>query len=261
MVAVDGIFDFSSILKGDYLIYAMPDKENFRDFVPSYFFNSARWEQANPVHAFDDTYDVDIVLNQKAFVTAEGNCEIKGHFYCNTNNQDDCSDLVVLLFDRNVKNLLGWNSVSDDSTFEFDNLPYGDYVLIGEKPGYHNSPLGILSLTPEHPSETEVKLTLIPYKLSFYWPEKFEESEDEIHVSPNPAYDFLSISLPSDIIVNEIRLINSLGEAVFSSKNTGRSLSGVVNVDVTKLNPGICILEIRMDQQKWYRQKILVCGH
>lgn len=69
---------------------------------------------------------------------------------------------------------------------------------------------------------------------------------------PNPASNFLNISLPNNNSDSEIRIINILGETVLTEKRNEVN----AKIDISALAKGIYVLEIR-NREKLFTQKLI----
>jgi hypothetical protein len=94
---------------------------------------------------------------------------------------------VVLLYDKTAKYLLGWTAVADDGTFGFTGLPFGDYLLVGEKAGYDRFFSQLISLSPLHPDVTDAQLHIEQFKISFVIPSGSSGPAEKITAYPVPV--------------------------------------------------------------------------
>lgn len=253
--AADGSFIFAAIPGGDYLIYAIPQPDQSPGFAPTYFYRAIHWENADPVHANNNTYDVDIVLQQEVKGLPPGPGRIKGSCTCGVQSTEHCTDVTILLYDRNGKYLMGWSRISDDNTFEFNMLPFGEYILVAEKPGYQLSVSGKIMLSPDHPLETGILLSVIPFKMSFRLPDEVPPGNQELLVFPNPAHDEMTISVPEGLEILEVRLLSPDSRLILNTKN---QISGTLIIVFPGLSSGIYILELLTRHDGVIRKKILV---
>ncbi len=213
MLAVDGTFKLKSLLSGAYYLYVIPDKTTAPGYFPTYFFNDIRWENAYLLELDADTYDVDIDLTRSPVHLPLGEGSISG--YCGTasGNYGDCGEVSVLLYDRKLKNILDWSMVSQNSDFRFKNLPYGEYVLAGEKAGVQAFYSDVILITPSQPKAENVELicTSAGYKFSTPGSLKSPPGTSMVNIYPNPVVDRLYIS---GLISNRkhfISIVNSQG--------------------------------------------------
>ncbi len=72
-----------------------------------------------------------------------------------------------------------------------------------------------------------------------------------LNVYPNPADQFVTISVNNGVIIKEVNLYNQVGQKVYQGIPHDNSL------DVSTLQPGIYLIEVRCDQQK-FREKLII---
>ncbi len=80
-----------------------------------------------------------------------------------------------------------------------------------------------------------------------------EESKDEFHIFPNPASDIITIQSNFDLKNAEIKIINVLGEVVFS-QNINKTKTATLNVE--ELKSGIYFIQLK-SENIFYTQKII----
>lgn len=196
-LSADGTFSINHILPGEYYLYALPSKAEYPDYAPTYYHNKLHWKDAYPLQVDADTYDLDIDLVKFAKVLPQGEGSISG--ICTaTGPGQNCGNIAVLLYDRTATYLLGWAWVQNDGIFTFPGLPFGEYLLVGERAGYERFFSQVVSLSPEHPEVTNAELKIESFKISIIIPED-PGNNDKILAYPNPAGDELFLlNLPAD---------------------------------------------------------------
>lgn len=252
----DGIFEMKSLLEGSYYLYAVPDKDADPGYLPTYFFNDIHWENAYKLELIDNTYDVDINLAVRNVEFPEGIGSING--FCSTvsGSSGVCSDVTVFVFDKRMKNVLDWNLVRNGNNFRFNNLPFGDYVLVGEKTGIPRFHSGIISITPSHPDLENVELVCAPAGYKFSIPERVNPSETgQPEVFPNPTTDILYVSGLTNNVNFEVHIINSLGQVV--KINPERAGSDGISVSVRDIPAGVYIMEVYDEGMSVVRRKVI----
>jgi hypothetical protein len=81
----------------------------------------------------------------------------------------------------------------------------------------------------------------------------FSITDHEMYIYPNPAIDFIIISLPIQSTTLEYRIYNSIGNEVLSGS---MSRSNNVMIYVSALQKGVYIIKIK-DQKSFYTQKFI----
>lgn len=134
-VSTTGTYQFSNVLEGDYLIYAIPDFYN--NYLPTYYANKIHWLDANKIYVGSNVYNVDIKL-QKASQFGGGVCSINGKIAAQLAEilklASPSSEVPIYLYDENG-NLLTQTGTDSIGNFKFDELYYGNYVVRAEVPG------------------------------------------------------------------------------------------------------------------------------
>lgn len=133
-----GIFNFSGVPAGSYYIYAMltPGSSLFFGFMPTYYTSSITWQGATLITTGEPNawYTISLV---PSLANSQGNAVINGYV-----NWMDASGSAVSPA-ANVEIVL-YNSAgvpvaytfsANDGTYNFDNLPYGEYTLQAEMAG------------------------------------------------------------------------------------------------------------------------------
>ena len=72
-----------------------------------------------------------------------------------------------------------------------------------------------------------------------------------VNVYPNPADQMVTISVKNGAVIKEVTIYNQIGQNVY------RGIPDNNTLDVSKLQPGIYLVEVRCDQQK-FREKLII---
>jgi hypothetical protein len=188
----DGYFSLKHIAEGTYYLYAVPDKNIFPGFAPTYYYNDLHWKQSHLLLVNENTFDVDIQLYPLDMVLPQGEGLISGNCINSGLPGQACGDITVLLFDSTGTYLLDWSWLNPDGYFSFEHLPFGSYLIVGEKAGFDRIFSGVITLTPSYPVVDNVELIIEPFKISFYIP-PVNVHQAHIKVYPNPANGLLYI--------------------------------------------------------------------
>jgi hypothetical protein len=185
----DGNFSNGNIANGDYYLYVIPDREIYPGFAPTYYFNKVHWEDAYSISVMESTYDLDVELLQLQGELPHGEAGISGRCMTSGSGQQ-CSNTIILLYDKTGTYLLGWTEVQADGTFHFEGLPFGDYMLAGEKAGYERFFSQLIALNQDHPNIDNVEVRIESLKISIRIPDD-PAVETMPVVFPNPVRDKL----------------------------------------------------------------------
>ncbi|MFZ4548928.1 MAG: NosD domain-containing protein, partial [Bacteroidales bacterium] len=257
LVLPNGNFQIKSLLAGTYCLYAAPNRKESQGYLPTYYFNDIHWGNAYRLAVYTDIIDLDLDL---AHVTAElpkGDGSISG--YCTTlpGSVEKCSDVTVLLYDREMKRIFDWALVQEASSFRFADLPFGKYTLVGEKAGatiFHSE---VIVLSPTQPSVENVELLCASAGYKFTLPGSIstEPESGEIAVYPNPVTDRLFIGGLEENQDYTARFINIQGIA--QNYIAIRNGSDEVTVNIAGLKAGFYFVEIYKDQECILRRKVI----
>jgi hypothetical protein len=257
-VISDGLFKFEKLMEGNYFLYALPDTNNADNFVPGYYANKLRWQNAYLLPVDANVYDVDIYLPRLDNNLPMGEGSISGHMvlpisskfnsnvYCapwfgNTANSycnGGLSNLTVFLFNESKSNLLDYTLTDELGNFYFSSLPYGSYVVDAEKAGFKSEESSLIKLSPEHKSETDIVLEFNNQKLAFHLTNNVVV--DNVLVYPNPASTMLNVPLTGlDSSPSHIEIFNIFGTRVFQVDIPNKGSSYDVKLNISKLFTGL----------------------
>ncbi len=256
-LSTDGSFEIKALFAGTYYLYVIPDKVNNPAYIPTYFFNDIRWGNAHKIELTDNTYDVDIDLARITVQLPEGEGSVLG--YCSTmaGSSERCNDVTVLLYDKLMKNILGWAVVRDGSDFRFRNLPFGEYVLSGEKAGTLPFHSDLIVVSPSQPKIENVELvcSAAGYKFNMANSSSNETGPASITVFPNPASDRLYFSGLTENANYLIQLINAQG--IIQNFYTESYNGEVKTLDISELHAGIYFVQICTNGDCFSQTKII----
>jgi parallel beta-helix repeat protein len=209
-----GDFRFNRLFQGEYLFYAPADTIGLPGFLPTYYAEKNRWQDAY-VHLIEgNTYEVDIRLSAIEENLPEGNGSINGHFsypglaqndfetFCvpwfgaagDELCQDGLSNVSILLYSLSRQKIYGHALTDAKGDFQFSKLPYGTYILEAEIAGYISASSNPLLISPMQESISGVELYIEPdKKISFSIPEVYSQPVS-LNIYPNPANEFLLLS-------------------------------------------------------------------
>jgi len=236
----DGNFEFAKLRGGKYYLYAVPDTNNYENNVPTYYPNKLKWNNSHTINLNLNTYDIDIVVQSFDYVLPIGEGSISGHvnstiaknynpeIYCEPwfgdNMQTYCnngsSNITVFLYNSDRSKLLDYTLSDWQGNFYFNELPYGNYILIAEKAGYNCFPSELINLNPQNKIKDDLLLEFSNQNISFKTTNE-NEFEDGLKVYPNPVVDEINIISNDEII--QVILFDRDGKIVFNSEPNKRT--------------------------------------
>jgi hypothetical protein len=147
--------------------------------------------------------------------------------------------------------------VRNGNNFSFINLPFGEYILAGDKPGIQPFYSGMIELSPSQPKAENIKLICSPSGFKFSLPDYLypDTKPGNIKLFPNPVYDRLYISGLTEQGDYTIRIINSQGHVNnYYPESDGFEFNTLF---LNMLPSGFYIIEIYNNRECLLRQKLI----
>lgn len=253
--APSGVFTFNYLPAGTYSLKAYPPQSGEDEFLPVYFYNELLWQNADNIQLHENTFDVDLYLPGFLPLPSAGVCRLRG--ICKIEPDEDlCSDVDVFLYDRSLEHILNWQTVSEEGTFFFDNLPYGNYVIMAQKIGYSGIPSEVFTLTEQHPEASELEIRLTSDKKLIFKNIPAVQTE-QWTLSPNPTQGIIHLTTGMEINENSIRLFNADGSTPDPANIRFQRNGTIYTFDLSNLPTGFYILKFRSGDTGYY-SKILI---
>lgn len=206
----EGVFRFNDLYAGNYRFYAIPDTLDSDGFMPAYYAGKQKWQHAYVLPLVADTYHVEIELNISGFQLPSGNASIAGRFelpgsisglgnYCQPWFTDDfqlycdggLSNVTIILYNDKYNIPMDFALTDHEGRFIFRNLPYGNYFIDAEMPGYETTGAFPVGVNQEIKDIRDVSL-YIDYnnKIGIYIP---DQDFVNARVYPNPTRDVIHV--------------------------------------------------------------------
>ncbi len=278
----DGSFNFTNLTDGSYYLYALNDPEINPGWIPSYYARSLQWQTAYLLPLDTDVFDIDISLVPVSIQLPEGIGTISGFFnYSGKSGDDDsiysrpwfpgnfyqsvfstgipAANHVVLLMNTELTRTFEWTLTTSDGSFRFENLPYGNYRLWGEKAGYTNSLSPVISLSTANNEVEGIQLTISQKNIEISIP--IDESMNQITgLYPNPAKDWLwyNGNASEESQLYEIRFVDLSGRQIKQATFSQSPGSPSESINISDLKPGLYICYITSGNGTSYKSKITV---
>ena len=153
--------------------------------------------------------------------------------------------------------IFDWVRVHNGGDFRFKDLPFGTYILAGEKAGQAVFVSQPVTLSPSQPSAVNIELLCAPEGFRFSVPpdQGSIPGSGNIAIYPNPVSDFLTISGLSGSEAYDIRILNSQGSVekyYFDIAGSDNNL-----IFLRTLPSGLYILELWKESTCLFRQKFI----
>ncbi len=194
-----GAYSFPKNTNDEYLLKAMPSFDSAM-FVATYYPKGLRWDDNNALALgphLTNTQNLDIELAPKS-PTASGQGSISGSVLVDASMQKAGYDGVgIHVFDASF-NPVDYRFTSGSGSFEFNDLPHGEYTLWLDQCGLPTEPITVL-ISNESSTISDLKITVNSLGVS---------ADNYVFVDPNAPTN--SVAYPNPFS-NEIHLTNYSG--------------------------------------------------
>ncbi len=282
----EGRFTIANATEGKYYIYAVPDTGAFESMhIPTYYATRYRWQDAWKMEVNADIYDVDIDLNKVDMNLPVGEGQISGTFVFDGDPGVDYSiynrewfgdsigtplfnpesdiipavNHVVLLMNKDLSKILAWALTNENGAFIFNNLPYGEYRLWGEKAGFSTKTSPIIYISPDNNIVTDVELT-VDQKLKAI--ETIVPGNKIVNgvLFPNPAHRSVSINgnnFGEESFVN-VKITDERGIEVMNTLLYRTSAAVFGPLKLENLKSGLYLVKITSPSGKMIIEKLAI---
>lgn len=233
-----GIYYFSMVPNGNYLVYALPFSPD--GYLPTYYGDVLNWQNATLISLGEasNPYNIHLIA---ADSSNNGDGIINGQVNLG-GLKSGIVDKVTMLLMNSQGDAIAYYKVSTLGDFTFPFLGYGTYLLRAEITGVTSDVVQVV-LSSENPS-ADVTMTFVGNKIL-----GVGQLSEVIVVGtlfPNPVNENTNISIKVEKPVTiTVELINLMGQRVsrFSQElNTGPN---VIRIDAGNLSQGLYTLLIR----------------
>jgi len=211
-LAADGSFVFEDLYPGNYTLLAVPDKDQYPDYVPTYFGNQTGWKSA----PFNDLYPkfnsniVNIQLVEVPRLTpGDGSGEVSGTISYADDVEDVRKSILarpakkasVVLLEKTKKSTMAGDVVAyletdDYGMFSFSNVPDGDYILHVEVPGLDMLEIHEVTIVGDQ-IVSGMDYTISEDGIYIGWPLGTPQPETvNLQIYPNPGTGLIQMDLP-----------------------------------------------------------------
>jgi len=282
MVQDDGSFQLKNLFGGHYLLYAVPDTLSDRQYAPAYYLHKTRWQDAYPFNLEADVFDVDVHLTKLHFRNKNGIGVISGRFllpedevvekeiFCQPwfsplgDEVDFCSEglanMTIMLFNPARTHLIDYTLTDPEGYFWFNQLPYGQYLIEAEKPGYISGSSGLIELKPENPIREDVLLEINQKNIIFtqQLPPTARILTATVH--PNPVKSQFKLTVQGEDLSNlTFECFDAYGRSLPLTTNviSENGPSATVTIQADQWVKGIYILRTSSPQHTSVSLKII----
>jgi len=245
-----GYYMFYPMVSADYYVKAEPTQNSsfFGYYMPTYFGNTATWDEAVMISLNQNVYTADINLIPIS-QNPGGDGQIAGTIM--QENQDFSgvpAEGVQFMLSDDAGEFVGLTYSNEYGYFNFSNLAFGTYQLYAEVTGLQMVP-GTFILSEENSMISNINMIMTETEI--YFGPTGIEAPDNVAVGriyPNPVRDKLrfNISLvdPTEIT---IRILGQLGQTLQQETMLVRE-NQTIELNTGELGQGLYILEIFSSQ-------------
>ncbi len=263
----NGRFTIRDFVYGDYLLYALPDPDNYADYVGTYLGDTPLWFLADTVHAGADTLQNLTITLVATPGDLTGQGQLEGAIYRDTSGTnlksmnlegEPVKKVKVILIGVQKStvedNVIAWAYTDENGVYHFDNIPDGNYQIMVDIPGLPLDTTYSISVQGGTISGldflvTDTSITIAKSTSGIFLP---TIPVEEIEVYPNPTMG--PVILKSEgLKAAEVTVFNLRGQAVMQFRMTGP----VTRLDLSSLPDGIYYLRA-IERGKMGMAKIVV---
>ncbi len=252
-----GFYYFYNVPKDKYIVYAglSIGDPHFGQFAFTYYPNVALWQHSTPIEPETNTWDYHIhLINQDP----ENELGIGGRIAGKVSNSITEEAVDVILFDTQLQRVYAHLPIQDKGSFEFDNLPFGDYVVYPQVVGLQTNPKSLyLNETNTNVSNLQIE---VKNQVGFVG---IEEHKNVLSNYKLEYYNFdtnnmhLKLYSPKSQLVN-YTLFNVNGQILAQGQWHTQSGSDTYVIDLQYIPSGVVFLQLSDNSQLLLKAKCTV---
>lgn len=230
-----------------YLLY-VPDKNS--GYLPTYYVNKTRWENAYKIDIKADVHDMDIKLQKPGFILPLGQASIRG--VINVSEPSGNIKPIVHLTDSSGR-VLKWNIPNQNGFYSFNDIPYGNYRIGTEKAGVPYFLTALLTLTPDNQHEEIVNISIDGKNVKA----EIQNQSHAAEVFPVLAEGKVNLRFNRDANSIMLRWLTLTGTNIRTQNLKNSKAGEIIELDIQDFTAGMYILEIRFANNNIQTKKIL----
>jgi len=260
----NGNYQFANVAGGNFLVLADPDPVQYPYLLPTYFGDTAYWENATPLWMTKDTNLTINCRNDSALAVLTGPGSISGTVWADTTTQSGSvvARGVKVTLEQNPGGACGIAHSDTNGEFLFDNLPIGSYKIKVDIAGLIMDSTYYITLSSSSLDYQNRDFIYDTTSIDIYYNSSINDhnlnSQYQVNVYPNPFADNAAIHVSNPNNENRLltfRVYDLVGRVVkeISAENT-ENIS-FTSVGMTK---GLYIYELHVNRELISSGKIVV---
>lgn len=230
-----------------HLLY-IPEENS--SYLPTYYVNKTRWEDAHKINIEADVYDVDITLQKPHFTLPPGKASIRG--VVNVSEPSGGILPIIHLTDSSGR-IFQWDIPAQNGTYSFNDIPFGNYRIGTEKAGVPYFLTGLLTLTPDNQEEEIVNISIDGKSVEA----DIQNQQHAAEVFPVLAEDKVNLRFNRDANNIMLRWLTLTGTNIRTQNLKNSKAGEIIELDIHDFTAGMYILEIRFANSIIQTKKIL----
>jgi hypothetical protein len=248
-----GIYRFSGVPYGKYYIYAMltPGSSYFFKYMPTYYKSSISWQEATLISTGEPNawYPIILISSTNNY---QGNSIINGSIHWTDASgapMSPATNVEIVLYNT-AGEPVAYTFSESDGTYQFNNLPYGEYTIQAEMQGKDTQRTPVV-LTE---NSTNVNIDFRINESAIYFLGIDALNKPAILVGnpyPNPVVDnlYLELNVPAHVTAT-VEVIDMQGRIIQRELTELSQGNNRISLETGRLKKGVYQLRIKTDGNK-----------
>ena len=237
-----GYYDFYQLEEGHYILKAelSPNSSEYNQYIPTYYGDVPNWTNATVINLQANTWNADVNMipigysgSGAGLISGTVTKYVKGAI----------GNVEILLMDE-AYNVLEATYSDENGEFTFENLAFGNYLVMAEITGLHSGAAEV-SLTEENPVNDQINFVVDDESIMLAVQELPQSISSIGDVFPNPANDKAHISFVLNQSVDvQYEVYDMTGNHILSSLPSNLMGQNTIDFDMHTLRPGVYFVKI-----------------
>lgn len=243
----NGKYAFANVPEGEYTVLVVPDRPQYRYFMPTFYIDKLRLSEADYVTLNQDISDLTVVLKQVQIKTGHGKIHGKATYEHEglrdslmnergTNPDKRVANGIPVMLLNNKNEAIAWAVTDVDGDYSFDGVAPDNYRVVAE------SASAVGEIDANLNTATDVNADIILKS-----PEQATSVNNpmlnQLQVYPNPATEILYINLKE---AGNVQIFNAVGQVLLNQFMN----QGIQELDVKNFQQGILLVKTKQGNFK-----------